>query len=76
MFRVAVYAPELMASAEHLREHQYKFVGDEPLSPKPFSVRLYKTDDDILRPLDQGFAVFIREAVREKLQQDGSRRTS
>lgn len=55
---------------EQLKGKSFTIQGDEPLSKKPISVRLYQTDDDQLRPLGKQFAVFIREAVREKLQRD------
>ena len=52
---------------EQLREFNFTVKGDEPLAKKPASVRLYQSDDDELRPLGKQMAVFIREAVREKL---------
>ena len=52
---------------EQLREFNFTVEGDEPLAKKPASVRLYQSDDDELRPLGKQMAVFIREAVREKL---------
>ena len=55
---------------EQLKGKAFTIQGDEPLSKKPISVRLYQADDDQLRPLGKQFAVFIREAVREKLQRD------
>lgn len=53
---------------EHLKGKGFTVQGDEPLSKKPISVRLYQADDDQLRPLGKAFAAFIREAVREKLE--------
>ena len=55
---------------EKLREFNFTVKGDEPLSSKPASVRLYQSDDDQLRPLGKQMAVFIRNAVREKLNRD------
>ena len=55
---------------EQLKGKAFTIQGDEPLGKKPISVRLYQADDDQLRPLGKQFAVFIREAVREKLQRD------
>lgn len=55
---------------EQLREFNFTVKGDEPLSSKPASVRLYKSDDEQLRPLGKQMAVFIRNAVREKLNRD------
>ena len=55
---------------EQLKGKAFTVQGDEPLSKKPISVRLYQADDDELRPLGKQFAVFIREAVREKLERD------
>ena len=52
---------------EQLREFNFAVKGVEPLSSKPASVRLYQSDDDQLRPLGKQMAVFIRDAVREKL---------
>ena len=53
---------------EQLKGKGFTVQGNEPLSKKPISVRLYQADDDQLRPLGKEFAAFIREAVREKLQ--------
>ena len=53
---------------EHLKGKGFTVQGDEPLSKKPISVRLDQTDDDVLRPLGKGMAIFIRAAVREKLE--------
>ncbi|KZR92366.1 hypothetical protein MITS9509_01353 [Synechococcus sp. MIT S9509] len=53
---------------EQLRDSAFTVKGDEPLSKKPISVRLYQSDDDQLRPLGKEMAVFIRAAVREKLE--------
>ena len=58
-----------------LRDHNFTVAGDEPLSKKPASVRLYESDDEILRPLGKDMAVFIREAVRERLQRRASSST-
>jgi hypothetical protein len=58
-----------------LRDHNFTVAGDEPLSKRPASVRLYESDDEILRPLGTDMAVFIRQAVREKLQRRYSRFT-
>ena len=55
---------------EQLREFNFTVKGDEPLSSKPAAVRLYQSDDDQLRPLGKQMAVFIRNAVREKLNRD------
>ena len=55
---------------EHLKGKGFTVQGDEPLSKKPISVRLYQTDDDELRPLGKGMAIFIRAAVREKLERE------
>ena len=55
---------------EQLREFNFTVKGDEPLAKKPSAVRLYQSDDDELRPLGKQMAVFIREAVREKLRRD------
>ena len=52
-----------------LRDHNFIVAGDERLSKRPASVRLYESDDEILRPLGADMAVFIREAVRMRLQQ-------
>ena len=52
---------------EQLREFNFTVKGDEPLAKKPVAVRLYQSDDDELRPLGKQMAVFIRDAVREKL---------
>ena len=60
-----------MPSTDHLQQHQFKVVGDEPLGEKPFVVRLYQSDDDLLKAMPRGEgARFIRQAVREKLQGD------
>ena len=56
-----------------LRDHNFTVAGDELLSKKPASVRLYQSDDGILRPLGKDMAVFIREAVRERLQHGAAR---
>ena len=53
---------------QQLKEHGYQVLGDERLSKKPISVRLYEADDVKLRPLGKEFAAFIRAAVREKLE--------
>ncbi len=53
---------------EHLKGRGFTVQGSEPLSKKPISLRLYQTDDDQLRPLGKDMAIFIREAVREKLE--------
>ena len=53
---------------EHMREFNFSVLGAEPLAKKPASIRLYLNDDEKLRPLGADMAVFIREAVREKLQ--------
>ena len=53
---------------EHLKGRGFTVQGSEPLAKKPISLRLYQTDDDQLRPLGKDMAVFIREAVREKLE--------
>lgn len=53
---------------EQLKGKGFTLQGNEPLSKKPISVRLYQADDDQLRPLGKDFAPFIREAVREKLE--------
>ena len=58
---------------EQLRDHNFTVAGDEPLSKKPASVRLYQSDDGILWPLGKDMAVFIREAVRERLQRRAAR---
>ena len=58
---------------EQLRDHNFTVAGDEPLSKKPASVRLYQSDDEILRPLGKDMAIFIREAVRERLQRRAAR---
>lgn len=55
---------------EQLREFNFTVKGDEPLAKKPAAVRLYQSDDDELRPLGKQMAVFIRDAVREKLRRD------
>ena len=55
---------------EQLIGKGYTVQGDEPLSKKPISVRLYQADDDVLRPLGKQYAIFIREAVREKLERE------
>ena len=60
---------------EQLREFNFTVKGDEPLAKKPAAVRLYQSDDDVLRPLGKDMAVFIREAVRERLQRRASRFT-
>jgi len=52
---------------EHLKGKGFTVRGDEPLAKKPITVRLYQADDDLLRPLGKEMAIFIREAVREKL---------
>ena len=58
---------------EQLREFNFTVKGDEPLASKPAAVRLYQSDDDVLRPLGKDMAVFIREAVRERLQRRAAR---
>jgi len=55
---------------EQLKGKGFTVQGDEPLAKKPFSIRLYQADDDSLRPLGKCMAIFIREAVREKLERD------
>jgi hypothetical protein len=50
-----------------LRDHNFTVAGNEPLSKRPASVRLYESDDEILRPLGADMAVFIREAVHQAL---------
>jgi len=55
---------------EHLKGKGFTVQGDELLSRRPISVRLYQTDDDVLRPLGKGMAIFIREAVREKIERE------
>ena len=52
---------------EQLKDYGFQVLGEEPLSKKPISVRLYQADDDKLRPLGKEFAAFIRAAAREKL---------
>ena len=56
-----------------LRDHNFTVAGKEPLSKRPASVRLYESDDEVLRPLGTDMAVFIREAVRERLQRRAAR---
>ncbi len=53
---------------KHLEGRGFTVQGSEPLAKKPISVRLHQSDDDALRPLGKGMAVFIRQAVREKLE--------
>ena len=55
---------------EQLRESNFTVKGDEPLASKPASVRLYQSADDQLLPLGKQMAVFIRNAVREKLNRN------
>ena len=55
---------------EQLKGKGFTVQGDEPLSKQPVSLRLYQSDDDSLRHLGKGMAIFIREAVREKLERD------
>ena len=57
---------------EQLRDAAFTVVGEEPLAKKPISVRLYQADDTKLRPLGKQYAVFIREAVREKIERDNN----
>lgn len=53
---------------EQLKGKAFTMQGAEPLSKTPISLRLYQADDDVLRPKGKGMAIFIREAVREKLE--------
>lgn len=60
-----------MGSTDHLQPHQYR-VGDgaERLGAKPITVRLYASDDELVRAM-QDRGQFIRDAVRAALQRGG-----
>ena len=55
---------------QQLKGSAFTVKGEEPLSKKPISVRLFQSDDDTLRPLGKEMAIFIRAAVREKLERN------
>lgn len=58
-----------MPSTEHLKAHQYAVPkGQEPLSKKPISVRLYESDDLLIRAKGNEAGLFVRNAVRLALQ--------
>jgi len=63
-------------SADHLKQHQFKVAGKEALSKKPFVVRLYASDDEVVKSMGKTGALFIRDAVREKLDREGTARPS
>jgi len=55
-----------MGDTSHLGGHQYRVTGQEPLAKKPLAVRLYISDDEIVRAMeDKG--KFMREAIRAAL---------
>ena len=56
-----------MPSADHLKDHQFKVAGVEPLGKKPFVVRLYQPDDLAVKEMGKGGAQFVRDAVRAAL---------
>lgn len=57
-----------VGSTDHLQTHQYRVEdGAERLGAQPVSVRLYASDDELVRAMkDRG--QFIRDAVRAALQ--------
>jgi hypothetical protein len=56
-----------MGETAHLGPHQFRTEGPEPLAKTPLSVRLYASDDELVRAMaDRG--LFVRDAVRAALQ--------
>jgi hypothetical protein len=55
-----------MANTNHLKPHQYCVEGNEPLAATPISVRLYASDDELVRVMADR-AQFVRNAVRAAL---------
>ena len=63
-----------MGSTKHLKPHQFSVPdGDEPLSKKPISIRLYASDDEAIRAMGNDGRLFVRKAVRMLLQQRADR---
>jgi hypothetical protein len=56
-----------MGDTTHLEPHQFRTEGPEHLAKTPLSVRLYASDDELVRAMaDKG--LFVRDAVRAALQ--------
>ena len=54
--------------ADHLRQHQFTVEGSERLSKKPLAVRLYASDDELVRAKGKDAGAFVRDAVRDRLR--------
>jgi len=52
-------------------QHQFAVEGEEPLSKRPLSVRLYEADDELVRAKGKQAGEFVRNAIRAALQQEG-----
>ena len=63
-----------MGSTKHLKPHQFAVPdGEEPLGKSPISIRLYASDDEVIRAMGKDGRLFVRKAVRLLLQQRAER---
>ena len=59
-----------MGSTKHLKPHQFAVPdGEEPLGKSPISIRLYASDDEVIRAMGKDGRLFVRKAVRLLLLQ-------